>query len=421
MASSKTPISPEMRARLNDRLRKLSTGAIIDNKSFTSANFHFCTFDDAETPGLEVEQYFSESLNFGVTSPRTLGLKDPIFDFLESVKDDGVTDMEAVKKIVRANSDYWMLVIPMGDPGTAEAPNLKIFRATKTIFTAVVKRMLDPDHSEDITDLVSGWTVKVEKVVKQGKTTWVHEFMDRQPVGEEQDFIDAVQAAIDAFNMRAHRFRVDWEKLEKIYKALTGESVPKEYLSQDPNAQPEPAPPVTAKTLVKPAAAPAKTLVKPAPVAAAKPAPAKPAPATPKKPTPAPVVEQPAVEEQTAPEPDANGVILGVTRVSFVDGEEAKTGTVMSVDDGGDYLITDPDGVDWALGFGDMTILPEEGAETQDTEASTAAETGAAEETAEAERVAAEEAAKAAAATAKPKPKPTPAGSSLKAALRNSK
>lgn len=356
-------ISPELRARLIGQKKAMGSGLIINNKNFVKGIFHILPAKAGETPGMEYLSFFCRGLGIGTTSPKTFGLRCPIMDYKDKLSVSGTKEeRDAAYKAVNIKTDYWTAVVPQDDLGTVQAPNLRIFRAPKRVYEAIISRMVDDDIGEDVTDLLNGRPCMIKKSGSDKDTKWTLDFLDRQPISDDPEYIDAIQALVDSLTITQKFFRVDWDKLEKIYTALTGEDMDPSYREQegadagtagndDDHTSPEVAP--SATSVSRPAARPT---AKPTTPAARTPAATKPA-AAPVRRTPPPPPEPPP-----APEPDENGILLGETQVQFKDetGEDVY-GTVMKLEDDGKYEVLIPEGEPgagvWTVAVDEFVIL----------------------------------------------------------------
>ena len=64
-----------------------------------------------------------------VTAPCTFGVDDPLWDRLSSIYQTGdKAEKQHAKDYVTRSTEYWAPVVVRGDEGTAETPNVRIFR-----------------------------------------------------------------------------------------------------------------------------------------------------------------------------------------------------------------------------------------------------------------------------------------------------
>lgn len=295
-------VSDALRQRLLNQKKQMSTGIIIDNKAFEKGLFRVLP-RGGDVPGVEYISMYCERIKKGSTSPRTFGLKCPVMDYFDSLKTADKDVREAAYNTVRTSREYWMAVLDREDMGTTESPNIRILRAKRTVNQAILDRMLDDDDGEDITDLVEGRDIRIKKEGQKLDTEWKVTILDAKPISDDEEFIAAVQAAAEAFDLTQKFFAVKWDELAEIYTQLTGEEMPESYRDQKPET-----PKGSGKTT---ATKPAATKAAPAKPAAAKPGPKK-----------------AAEPEPEVAETDDNGITFGVTRVKLVIDDQEVFGVV---------------------------------------------------------------------------------------------
>lgn len=347
-------LNQSLREKLIASKQSMSKGPIIDNKSFTRGVFRLLrNFDQNEEPGYKNVSYYNEGLKIGSTSPISFGLKCPIDDYLTEL---GVTgskeDRDLAWKAVKPSTEYWMAVLDMEDPGTVEKPNIRIFRAKRTLYDQILAQMLDMDAGSDICDPEEGRDAVIKKEGQKLDTKWTVVWKSDAPVSDDPDFIEAVRNVANQLVVPNKFFAVDWDNLAKLYENLTGNEMPEHYREQEgAEAQEAPAKKPAAKAPAKPAP---KAPVKPA--AKAKPAP-EPEADTAADDTPA----DDGAGGELHPDPETLGITIGTTRVSFVGENGAATeGKIVAHDaDTGDYDVEDDTGEIWTMGISDLTVLPE--------------------------------------------------------------
>lgn len=299
-------------------------------------------------------------------------------------------DKDAAYNTAKRTHEYWMGVLDVADLGTPDKPELHILRAKRSVYTAVVNRMLDEDVGEDVTKLNEGRPAFLKKTGEKLNTEWHTTWLDARPISEDPAYIEALRGLLVNFDIRSKFYLIKWDELEEIYQELTGESIPESYRAQEgleqfiaqenasggssantgvpsrkvqPGAtKPGPAKAATgvpAKGVVKPAGA-TKT---PAQIAAEKKAAAEAAAAEAEAAAQAEADAAAAAngDPETSTEPDANGITLGVTEVTLVSDGVSLVGLVVKWnEDDQNYDVQVPNGTDTPDIFGcaveDFTI-----------------------------------------------------------------
>lgn len=355
-------VNDSLREKLKARQQSLSSGFIIDNKSFTRGVFRLLrNFNQNEEPGFKFVSYYSESLKMGSTSPVSFGLKCPVDDYLTELKATaGKEDNDLAWKAVKPSTEYWMVVLDMENLGDATKPGVRLFRAKRTLYDQILAQMLDADAGSDICDPEEGRDAVVKKEGQKLDTKWTVVWKSDAPVSDDADFIEAVRNIANTLIVPNKFYAVDWDNLAKLYENLTGQDMPDWYREQEGAESKADTKPAPAK------AAPAKT-------AAAKAAPAKPAAgkAAPKKATPPPEPEASddadtgAAADDTNgdvlhPDPSTLGITIGSTMVAFVgeSGDKVEGKVVAHEATTGDYDVEDSTGEIWTMGVSDFEILP---------------------------------------------------------------
>lgn len=358
-------VSPELKKKLLAQKKAMGSQLIIDNRSFQKGKFYILpSATPEEVPGQEYISVYCDAIKTGATSPATFGLRCPIVDFFENIKRTGTKEeKDAAYKLVGVTHEYWLSVLDSEDIGTSSAPNIKILRARKTVYQAIINRLVDDDIGEDVTNIDDPRPALIKKTPNAEnpkKSDWSVTFLDKAPISEDADYIEGLRAAVGSFDVRAKFYKVDWEKLNKVYHKLTGDDIPDHYKEQGDGGgtdeggtteeggegdgeQTEAAPKAAAKPATK--APPAKMPAKPAAKGPAKKAEPEPEPAE--------------------PEADENGIIVGQTRVKLtLDGEECEgVVTAFNSDDGNyDVEAKDPKGETgvWTCALEDFTIIEDE-------------------------------------------------------------
>lgn len=227
-------MAKKISAALRDKLLQAKSemggsGLIISNKNLTKVRLRVLPCGD-DIPGKPYYSLYSPALNKGVASPRTFGLPCPVLDAYDNIKRTGSKDeREHAKNVISPQTEYWMAVLDRDDMGTPQSPNVRILCAKKTVFQAVINRMTDEDDGEDVTDPTDGRDMRVRKV--QGEQNpWKVTWLDRSPLAEDEDDTEAILEAVEGFNVEEKFFKINVAKLQEFYDALTGESIPNEYL-----------------------------------------------------------------------------------------------------------------------------------------------------------------------------------------------
>lgn len=227
-------VSAALRERLLGQKSKMSSGVIIDNKKLTKARLRILPVQEDEVPGREYISFYCESLDGdtkGTTSPAAFGFSCPILDAIDRIRMTGdKEDKEFAWNFVSVNREYWMGVIDRAMPGTAQKPNVRIFKAKKRLYEQIIDYMIDEDDGEDITDPKTGRDIRVRRKGAGKTTEWTMKFLDAEPLSDDAEFSEVVQALAASLNVGGYFFAVDWDILEAIYRGLTGEdSIPEEY------------------------------------------------------------------------------------------------------------------------------------------------------------------------------------------------
>lgn len=348
-------VNSALRERLQSRKTAMSSRFIIDNKNFVKGVFRILrNYDTDEEPGFKYVSYYNKELKIGTTSPQSFGLRCPIQEFLDSMRDNGASkdDSDLAWKTVQPSTEYWILVLDMDNPGTAESPGLHILRSKRVVYDQILGQMLDEDSGSDVCDLEEGRDIVVKKTGVQLDTKWSVTWRSDAPISDDADYIAAVRNSACTIKVPGRFYSVDWDKLGQLYEHLTGEAMPDEFREQegaDSGAKEgEDDAPVAA-----PKAA-AKAAAKAAPAAAGK------GKLTGAKPAPAPE------PEAVADDGDAGGanpdIVFHETRVTLKDENDADLGgLIIGYDDKlGEYDIQDDNGEVWGMKADEFTIVEAE-------------------------------------------------------------
>ena len=230
MAKPTAKMVEQMRAQM----RNMTKGVIIDNKSFSSMRMRILPTFSA-VPGVEYVSLYYVSGKKSTTSPLTYGIPDPVIDMIdEAGREMSKDEMEQMRSIVRIQREYWMPVVDRKDMGTPENPNVRIFRAKRTAYQQIVDYMIDEDEEdggEDITDPVEGRDIRVKKSGKDLSTEWNVKVLDRSAIADDDAMTQALIKVAQSFDVRRYFYRVDRDLLQAIYTHLTGEAIPKKYIT----------------------------------------------------------------------------------------------------------------------------------------------------------------------------------------------
>lgn len=383
MSANVRKVSDTLRKKLQEQRDAMTSGVVIDNRKMTKVRLRLLPCGE-EVPGVVYYDSYSPALNKGCTSPRTFGLPDPVLDVWDGWKRSGTPEQkEHAKNTINSGREYWMAVLDRANPGTVEAPNIRVFRAKQTVNKTIVDGMIDDEDGTDLTDAKTGRDIRVIKApgTPKGENPWSARVLDSEPIFP--DATDKQLAALlkvaKAFDVRDHFFKVNLAVLAEMHDALTGEQIPAEVMEKleasDKCYWPE-----ADGRGSKPNARVGGGKAKPAPKPASKP------------------VDDDDEDEEVAEEAEAEAgdgadvkIEVGAT-VKFTDENEGEiTGKVLEIDE--EKETADVDGGEnvWTVAISDLTLV--EGAESEAAEA---------EPEAEAEEDEEEEAEK---PKAKPKPK----------------
>lgn len=337
-------ISAELRQRLLNQKKAMGSGLLIDNKTLTKARYRILpVVGTDEVPGKEYTSFYCDSIGKkGTTSPQTFGKPCPIMDALNRIRTTGDKDTkDFAKDFVNIQSEYWMGVLDQDDPGTAEHMNIRILRAKKRVYGAIIDAMCDEDDGENITDPIEGRDIRVKKEGSGKDTEWTVKFLDRGPVSNDQAFVDAFVAAAEKFDPTEKFYAVDWKILGEIYKGLTGESeIPASYMEEsgvDESGNSTGKGGKISRPVAKPVARPGN------------------APAAKQKPEPEPEPDEPE-------EPEAAAEFEPGTKVEFKDADgNVIQGEVLKVSDDNpdNYDVKDMNGEPWGVSKEDLTVIEE--------------------------------------------------------------
>ncbi len=224
-------VSAALVAKLKKQVEGMRSGLIISNKAFTKAVLRLLP-TQSEVPGHEYLNLYFVAKQASTTSPRTLDLPCPVLDALDAQRRDKVSeeDKKFSRSIVNVQREFWIAVVDRADLGTPDNPRVRIHRAKRDVYQAIVHYMLDEDDGEDITDALDGRDFRVKKTGSGKDTEWkLAKFFDKTPIAEDDDMVEALVAAAKTFDVPSHFFDCKFDVVEEIYQALTGEVVPDEY------------------------------------------------------------------------------------------------------------------------------------------------------------------------------------------------
>jgi len=356
-------ISDALKAKLLGQKKAMSTGIIIDNKTFEKGTFRFLRNPNADDLSLEYFSFYCERIKKGSTSPLTFGLRCPLNDYAENLKLSGTKEeKDAFYNTIKRTHEYWMPVVDINDLGTVQSPNVRILRGKQSVYMAVINRMTDADHGEDVCDLRSGRNAAVSKSGQKLDTVWNTMFLDSSPLTEDEDYLVALENLMSRFDIKSKAYRVDWEALGELYVEVTGQDMPAEYREQEgadagagsgDEAVASPAATTTAKASAT--GIPPKGAAKPATATAAY--------------GPARKAAAPAPEPE--PTADENGVTIGVTRAAFELDGVRYVGVITAFNEASCYDFKyEATGEDWTVQPGEFEIVEDEpAAEVEETPA----------------------------------------------------
>lgn len=354
MSGKTKAISATLRERLQKQRAAMQTSLVIDNKKLTKTRLRVLPCGE-DVPGVEFHNLYSQPLNKGCTSPRTFGLPDPVLDAWEQIKRTGTKEeKDAARAAVTPGKEYWMAVLDRTNLGTPAKPNIRVFRAKRTVYQVIMDYMEDDEDGGDLTDPVTGRDVRVQKV--QGEQNpWAARVLDAEPIFDGAKETAALLKAIAGFDVREHFFKTNLATLQEMYDALLGEKIPAEIMEQLEASDHCYWPDGDSKSS-KPNARVGGGKARPAPAEA--------------EPEGEGTGDEPEAAAEEEPEtPEAGEIAVGAT-VSFeVEGEGKITGTVLEVNEDKGTAEVDAGENTWTVACDDLTVVPEAEAEAEEPEA----------------------------------------------------
>ncbi len=377
MAGQGQSITAKLREQLLKQRQGLKSGGVlIDNKDLTKLTWRSLPIDPNATEIKLGKDYISIYLEMGPkekflsTSPQTWGLKCPVIEALNAKRASLTKDgKEALRKEMRDSKEVWIPGIDQVDPGTAANPNFRILRGKSTVTSQMLDHMLttaSSDEIDDITDVEEGRDVLITKSGAGRDTEWKCKFLDRSPISDDPDYVEAVKAKAPEFDVAEHFYKIDLDAYKAMYTYLTGEEeLPEEtmeaiapYCKKDSEDEEDVRPSSKVSSASKTGkTAPAASKASPAaPSRASAPAAAKTAPSR----------TVASREAPAAPKPLAIG-----DRVTFKSGDDDVFGTITesTKKDGQPvWKIKDessPDEGDWSVAKEDVTAAPKKGSTTR--------------------------------------------------------
>jgi hypothetical protein len=227
-------LAKSLREKLQAQRNSMKQGDIIDNKNFTKMRLRMLPCGD-EVPGTEYHSVYSPAINKGCTLPKTFGLPDPLMEAIDSIRRGGSAEDKAhLKATVRPQKEFWMPVLDRDNMGSAGSPNMMIFRCKQSLYQRLLDWMLDEDDGEDITCPVEGRDLRVRKnkAAKTPADVWTANKLDREPISEDDDFVEAALKAAEKVDVSSRFYKVNLETYSEMYDALTGDSLDDDVLEQ---------------------------------------------------------------------------------------------------------------------------------------------------------------------------------------------
>jgi len=227
-------VSSALMEKLRGQMKSMRSGILIDNKTFTKMRLRLLpTFEDL--PGKEYVSLYYVQGQKSTTSPQTYGLPDPVIDLMDAARNaQSKEEQEAINSVARIQREFWLPCFDRADPGTPESLNLRIHRSKRTVYQAIVNYMIDEedeDGGDDITDPVEGRDIRIKKTGEKLNTEWSVKFLDREPIHDDPEMVEALLKAAKNFDVSRYFFKFDLDVLKEIYLHLTGEPIPDKYLS----------------------------------------------------------------------------------------------------------------------------------------------------------------------------------------------
>jgi len=231
-----TQVSETLRSKLRAQKRGMNQSRLIDNKSFTKMRMRILPRSGGtEVPGAPYVSFYGPTLgeDKASTSPEAFGVPCPVLEAYNHIMMTGDDEQKKfAKENCRITREYWMAVVDQDDPGEAEAPNIKIHRAKKTVYSEIVDLLLDEDDGKDITDFKTGSDVRVRKEGSGIETEWKVRPLESSPISEDPEYIEAIAAACKNFDPMKFFYRINLDVLQNLYEVLTGEAIPDERLDE---------------------------------------------------------------------------------------------------------------------------------------------------------------------------------------------
>jgi hypothetical protein len=231
-----TKVSETLREKLRTQKRGMNQSRLIDNKSFTKMRMRVLPrAGGTEVPGVPYVSFYGPTLgeDKSTTSPEAFGVACPVLEAYQHIMLTGDDEQKQfLKDNCRITREYWMAVVDQDDPGTPDAPNIKIHRAKKTAYSEIVDLLLDEDDGYDITDLKMGCDIRIRKEGSGLDTEWKVRTLDAGPVSDDAEYIENLKAACKNFDPMKYFYRINLAVLQNLYEVLTGESIPEERLEE---------------------------------------------------------------------------------------------------------------------------------------------------------------------------------------------
>jgi len=215
------------------RKRKASTsrqGTVIDKREWNKGRIRILPCH-GEDPAKEFKSYYDKEAKKSVTSPATWGVVDPLGDYLDTLYRTGEKDQkDHASASVSRSTEYWLSCIVRGDEGTADNPNVRVFRATQGVYQYICDVLSDEDYGEDITDENEGRDLLIKKDGEGVNTKWKADKMDQEVIVEDEDLFERLVEISHTFDPSSHFFRFDLEEYQQLYEGVTGEELPEDCL-----------------------------------------------------------------------------------------------------------------------------------------------------------------------------------------------
>jgi hypothetical protein len=232
----------KLRKRLKREMNDMSQGLFIRMKGFKRGLYRLLPIKAGELPGKQVVEYYSPSVGErggGTVSPETWGDPDPVADLLtEMRREASKEEKEELRNLITQSTRYYLAVLDMANLGDDPTkPNIRIFPARKTVYMALCEFIIGDedlgDDPDDISDPVTGRNFIVRKYGSGLDTEYSVKFQDPSPIVDDEEALQAIVEACEAFDLEGNLRKPDWDVLQDLYSLLSHEPIPEDYLPEE--------------------------------------------------------------------------------------------------------------------------------------------------------------------------------------------